>query len=60
MARLDELTPYVNVLMVRPDLAKQLGPFTARACWNTACVYTRPGGCSPIDGTAFSSLAGSY
>jgi hypothetical protein len=58
--RLTELTPYVNVLMARPDLAKQLGPFTAQACWNTACVYTRPGGCSPIDGTAVSSLAGSY
>lgn len=58
--RLEEITPYVNVLMGRPDLPVQLGPFTKQTCWNTACVYTRPGSCAAIDGVAFSSLAGAY
>jgi hypothetical protein len=58
--RLAEITPYVNVLMARPDLSPKLGPFTQQTCWNTACIYTRAGGCAPIDGTAVSSLAGAY
>jgi hypothetical protein len=58
--RLAQLTPYVNVLMARPDLAPQLGPFTRLVCWNTACVYRRSGSCAPIDAVAKPWLAGSF
>jgi hypothetical protein len=58
--RFQELIPYANVAMMRPDLPAQMGPFTQLVCWNTACVYRRPGGCKPIDGTAASAVAGAF
>jgi len=41
-------TPYVNMLLGRPDLPAQLGPYVRGDCWNTVCIYKRPGGCSPL------------
>jgi hypothetical protein len=58
--RLEQITPYVNVLLARPDMAPQMGPFSRLVCWNTACVYRRSGSCAPIDAIAAPSLAGAY
>jgi 4-amino-4-deoxy-L-arabinose transferase-like glycosyltransferase len=59
-AQLEQVTPYVNVLLARPDMQPQLGPFIRQACWNTACVYRRSGSCSPIDGLGRRALSDAY
>ncbi|MBV8763124.1 MAG: hypothetical protein JO257_37910 [Deltaproteobacteria bacterium] len=47
-ATLEQLTPFANAILGRPDLPDPLGPYVRGECWNTACLFHRPGGCEPL------------
>jgi phosphatidylinositol glycan class B len=51
-------TPQVNVLLARPDLPDTLGPYVRGKCWNTVCIYKRPGGCAAMTPQTEKLLAG--
>lgn len=42
-----EAAATVNVLLVRPDLDLP-PPYVRGDCWNTVCIFKRPGGCAPL------------
>jgi len=52
------ITPFVNMLLARPTLPETLGPFVRGTCWNTVCIYKRPGTCQPLTPYAASFIAG--
>ena len=57
-ATLEQLTPYANAILGRPDLPDPLGPYVRGECWNTACLFHRPGGCEPLPSSLDGMRAG--
>ena len=55
---LEQLTPFANAILGRPDLPDPLGPYVRGECWNTACLFYRPGGCDPLPASLDSARAG--
>jgi len=48
----------VNMLLARPDLPPVLGPFVRGECWNTVCIFKRPGTCAPMTPALAGLVAG--
>lgn len=56
--KLSQLTPFVNAILGRPDLPDPLGPYVRGECWESACLYQRPGGCEPLPPALDAARAG--